>query len=45
MIVPPPLRVDLAGEVCWDVYYTYSHDGGRTWAERNIRVSGPLDES
>jgi hypothetical protein len=29
---------NLAGEVCWDVYYTYSTDGGRTWAG-NIRVS------
>ena len=25
--------------MCWDVYYTYSVDGGRTWAERNLRVS------
>ena len=29
----------LSAEVCWDVYYTYSVDGGRTWAERNLRVS------
>lgn len=29
---------DLSGEVCWDVYYTYSTDGGQTFA-RNLRVS------
>jgi hypothetical protein len=29
----------LSAEVCWDVYYTYSVDGGATWAERNLRIS------
>lgn len=30
---------NLAGEVCWDVFYTFSTDGGATWAPNNIRVS------
>ncbi|MDQ4070276.1 MAG: glycoside hydrolase [Actinomycetota bacterium] len=30
---------DLSGEVCWDVFYTFSTDGGSTWAPNNIRVS------
>ena len=30
---------NLAGETCWDAYYTYSTDGGRTWARRNLRIS------
>lgn len=30
---------NYAAETCWDVFYTYSVDGGRTWAESNLRVS------
>ena len=30
---------DLSGEICWDVFYTFSTDGGSTWAPNNIRVS------
>ncbi len=30
---------NLAGETCWDVFYTFSTDGGRTWVRRNVRVS------
>ena len=32
-------RSDFLNETCWDVFYTYSTDGGRTWAEHNLRVS------
>jgi len=28
------------GERYWDVYYTYSRDGGRSW-ENNLRVANP----
>jgi len=30
---------NLAGETCWDVFYTFSTDGGGTWAESNLRIS------
>ncbi len=30
---------NYAAETCWDVFYTYSLDGGRTWAESNLRIS------
>lgn len=30
---------DLSGEFCWDAFYTFSTDGGATWAPNNIRVS------
>jgi len=30
---------NLSGEVCWDAFYTFSTDGGATWAPDNIRVS------
>lgn len=30
---------DGSGETCWDVFYTSSVDGGRTWARHNVRVS------
>jgi hypothetical protein len=30
---------DRSGEVCWDAFYTFSNDDGRTWATNNIRVS------
>ena len=30
---------NLSGEVCWDAFYTFSTDGGSTWAPDNIRVS------
>ena len=30
---------DLGGETCWDAFYTFSSDGGRTWSRRNLRVS------
>lgn len=32
-------RSDYLNETCWDAYYTYSNDGGRTWAKTNLRVS------
>lgn len=30
---------NFAGETCWDVYYTFSIDGGESWAKSNLRVS------
>lgn len=30
---------NLSGEVCWDAFYTFSTNGGATWAPQNIRVS------
>ncbi|MGH9279251.1 MAG: sialidase family protein [Acidimicrobiales bacterium] len=32
-------RSDYLNETCWDAYYTYSNDSGRTWAEQNLRIS------
>ncbi len=32
-------RSDFLNETCWDAYYTYSTDGGRTWAKNNLPVS------
>lgn len=30
---------DRSGETCWDAFYTFSTDGGNTWAPDNLRVS------
>jgi hypothetical protein len=30
---------DRSGEICWDAFYTFSTDGGSTWAPDNVRVS------
>lgn len=31
-------KTNRSNETCWDVFYTYSADGGKTWA-KNLRVS------